>query len=56
MLNNFLSVSHSIYPLIVAALLYLLIYLVEEQNEIDGETHKQSQETQVVEVTSQVVL
>lgn len=33
-----------------------LNYLVEEKNEVDGKTHKQSQETQVVEVTSQVVL
>lgn len=31
-------------------------YLVEEKNEVDGKTHKQSQETQVVEVASQVVL
>ncbi len=31
-------------------------YLVEEKNEIDGKTDKQSQETQVVKVTSQVVL
>lgn len=33
-----------------------LSYLVEEKNEVDGEAHKQSQETQVVEVASQVVL
>lgn len=33
-----------------------LSYLVEEKNEVDGKTHKQSQEAQVVEVTSQVVL
>lgn len=33
-----------------------LSYLVEEKNEVDGEAHKQSQETQVVEVTSQEVL
>ncbi len=31
-------------------------YLVEKENEVDGKTHKQSQETQVVEVTSQIVL
>lgn len=35
---------------------WLRRYLVEEQNEVDGKTHKQSQETQVVEVTSQIVL
>ena len=33
-----------------------LSYLVEEKNEVDGEAHKQGQETQVVEVASQVVL
>lgn len=31
-------------------------YLVEQKNEVDGEAHKQSQETQVVEVSGQVVL
>lgn len=31
-------------------------YLVEEQNEVDGKTHKQRQEAEVIEVTSQVVL
>lgn len=31
-------------------------YLVEQQNEVDGKAHKQSQETEVVEVTSQVIL
>lgn len=33
-----------------------LSYLVEEQNEVDGKTHKQGQEAEVIEVTSQVVL
>lgn len=31
-------------------------YLIKEQDEVDGKAHKESQETEVVEVTSQVVL
>ena len=35
---------------------YNLYYLIEEQDEVDGKAHEQSQETEVVEVASQVVL
>ncbi len=31
-------------------------HLVEEQNEVDGERHEQSQESQVVEVSGQIIL
>ncbi len=31
-------------------------HLVEQQNEVDGERHKQSQESQVVEVSGQIIL
>lgn len=31
-------------------------YLIKEQDEVDGEANKQSQETEVVEVTSQIIL
>ncbi len=31
-------------------------HLVEQQNEVDGERHKQSQEPQVVEVSGQIIL
>ncbi len=31
-------------------------HLVEEQDEVDGEDHKQSQKTKDVEIASQVVL
>lgn len=31
-------------------------YLVKEKNEVDSKAHKESQEAQVVEVASQVVL
>lgn len=31
-------------------------YLVEQKNEVDGKAHEESQEAQVVEVASQVIL
>lgn len=34
----------------------MLRHLVEEQNEVDGKSHKQSQKTQVVKVSSQIIL
>ena len=46
-------VKVSVDPLMVAD---GRIHLVEEQNEVDGETHEQSEEPQVVEVPSQDVL
>lgn len=33
-----------------------LSYLVEQKNKVDGKAHKESQEAQVVEIASQVIL